>query len=145
MPSVRARTAAARLLARRRGSRCAELHRKRQPIGVEVHHHHVDLGEDGLQHEEMQQPHAAGAEHNRDSLRAEPGALDAAQHASGGLHEDRALVGKTVRHFSRRKFNGARADQDGVGEAAGLHQILLEDFAHRLVAAAAIDALPQGT
>ena len=33
-----------------------------------------------------------------------------------------------------------RADQDRVGEAAGLHQVFLEDLAHRLVAAPAKDA-----
>ena len=87
--------------------RRAELFRKPQPILIEIDHHHRDLRKHSLQHQQMQKPHAAGAENQRNAVCVQPGAADAAKHAGGRLHEHGALVRQRIRHFARGELRRA--------------------------------------
>ena len=97
-----------------------------------------DVGEDGAEHEEMQQPHAARRRAPLPSRRP--------RCPERSMPRSTQAAGSTKTAFSSESVSGtlraasavARClDQDRVGEAAGLHQVFLENLAHRLVAAPA--------
>ena len=98
----------------------------------------------GLEDQEMEEPHAARAQDGRaarggagEGGLGQAGVAEAAQHAGGGLQEDRGLVAEMGRQAEDRLADGPLAHQHPFGEAARPEQVLAEGGAERLAAAPA--------
>ena len=94
---------------------------------------------DRLQHQQMEQPHAAATE-DRGAAFSQARVADAAQHAGGRLQEDRGLIRKVGGQAESGCADGALAHQHPFGEAARHQQVLAESGAERLIAAPAESA-----
>ncbi len=94
-----------------------------------------------LEHQHVQQAHAACALHRGDAIGLDARLADAAQHAGGGLHENGDLVGEIGGKRARRERRCPGLHQHVFGKAAGCEQVFLEGLAHGHGAAPAQRAL----
>ena len=122
--------------------------RQAQPIRHRIHHGDPGLRMERPEDEDMEEPHAAGAEDDHTRRTGARGgqarAVDAPEHARGRLEEDGGLIAHGVGHDPRRHPGSSLAHDQPLAEPPGVEEVDEEPGAFRLAAATAQLALAAG-
>lgn len=133
----------------------SELERQRAPVGAQIHDDDPCRGAESTQHEEMEEPHTAAAQNDRDPRtgparvvrarrRGQRTLLEAAQDAGRGLQEQRIEIVEMVGKAPGGGGEGARPDDDSRREPTGRQEVLAEGRALRLGSSTAVGTVAAG-